>query len=170
MAASRPGNTACLFLVIDLSNYRLSKRQVKKIIEYRLSDDKIKLSNYRLSDIKKIIGCPPLVTSKYRAAKWHQVGITAFTLRLIAHLDKMLNKEGPIIKFNILFNPASPEQMEEISDASRGPAWPGVKILEGHAPPFSPGHHKEGGDAQTIQCCAQTCALSHPKISRHNLS
>jgi hypothetical protein len=51
------------FLVIDLSNYRLSKRQIKKIIEYRLSDNEIKLSNYRLSDIKKIIGCPPLMAS-----------------------------------------------------------------------------------------------------------
>jgi hypothetical protein len=67
---------------------------------------------------------------------WQKIGITKFSLRLVAYLDKLSNKNGPKIKFNLLFFPAGREEMEEISDAVQGPAWPGVKILEGHAALF----------------------------------
>jgi hypothetical protein len=70
------------------------------------------------------------------AAEWPQIGITPFSLRLVTYLDKTSNKNGPRIKFNLLFYPATREQMEEIADAVQGPAWPGVKILEGHAALF----------------------------------
>jgi hypothetical protein len=68
--------------------------------------------------------------------EWQQIGITPFSLRLIAYLDKLSNKNGPKVKFNLLFFPASREQMDELADAVQGPAWPGVKILEGHAALF----------------------------------
>jgi hypothetical protein len=65
--------------------------------------------------------------------EWGQLGITPFSLRLIAYLDKLSNKYEQRIKFNLLFFPAKKEEMEEISDLASGAAWPGVKILEGHA-------------------------------------
>jgi hypothetical protein len=68
--------------------------------------------------------------------QWPQIGISQFSLRLVTYMDKLSNKNGPKIKFNLLFFPASREQMEEIADAVQGPAWPGVKILEGHAALF----------------------------------
>jgi hypothetical protein len=71
-----------------------------------------------------------------RQDSWQQVGITPFSLRLVAYLDKLSNKHEPRIKYNLLFYPASKEQMEEMSDAVQGAAWPGVKILEGHAALF----------------------------------
>jgi hypothetical protein len=67
---------------------------------------------------------------------WQQVGITPFSLRLVAYLDKLSNKHEPRIKYNLLFFPASKEQMGEISNAVQGAAWPGFKILEGHATLF----------------------------------
>jgi hypothetical protein len=67
---------------------------------------------------------------------WQQAGITPFTLRLVAYLDKLSNKNEPKIQFNLLFFPASKSQMEELSDAVQGPAWPGIKIHEGHAELF----------------------------------
>jgi hypothetical protein len=68
--------------------------------------------------------------------EWQQIGITPFTLRLVAYLDKLSNKHEPRVKYNLLFFPASKEEMEELSDAVQGAAWPGVKILEGHAQLF----------------------------------
>jgi hypothetical protein len=65
--------------------------------------------------------------------EWSRIGITPFSLRLIAYLDKLSNKYEPRIKFNLLFFPATKEEMDEVSDLAVGAAWPGVKILEGHA-------------------------------------
>jgi hypothetical protein len=56
-------------------------------------------------------------------AEWQQSGITPFSLRLIAYLDKLSNKHDPRIKFNLLFFLATREQMEEIADAVQGPAY-----------------------------------------------
>jgi hypothetical protein len=69
-------------------------------------------------------------------AEWARLGIKPFSIRLVAYLDKTSNKVGPKIKFTLLFFPATKEEMEELSDAVRGPAWPGVKILEGNADLF----------------------------------
>jgi hypothetical protein len=68
--------------------------------------------------------------------EWARIGITPFSLRLIAHLDKTSNKTEPKVKFTLLFFPAQKDDMEEMSDAAQGPAWPGVKILEGNAALF----------------------------------
>jgi hypothetical protein len=73
---------------------------------------------------------------RVQEASWQQVGITPFSLRLVAYLDRLSNKQEPRIKYNLLFFPASREQLLEISDAAQGAAWPGVKILEGHAALF----------------------------------
>jgi hypothetical protein len=70
------------------------------------------------------------------AEEWPQIGITQFSLRLVAYMDKLSNKNSPKVNFNLLFYPASREQMEEIADMVQGPAWPGVKILEGHTALF----------------------------------
>jgi hypothetical protein len=70
------------------------------------------------------------------AADWQKFGMKPFSVRLIAYLDKTSNKSEPRIKFTLLFFPAIKEQMEERSDAVRGPAWPGIKILEGNAELF----------------------------------
>jgi hypothetical protein len=69
-------------------------------------------------------------------ADWPKLGIKPYTVRLVAYLDKMCNKSEPKIKFTLLFFPDKKQHMEEISDAVRGPAWPGVKILEGNAELF----------------------------------
>jgi hypothetical protein len=69
-------------------------------------------------------------------ADWPRLGIKPFTLRLVTYLDKQSNKGGPRIKFTLLFYPATKEQLEEEGDAVQGPAWPGVKILEGQAELF----------------------------------
>jgi hypothetical protein len=70
------------------------------------------------------------------AAEWARLGMKPFSLRLIAYLDKTSNKSEPKIKFTLLFFPATKGEMEELSDAVRGPAWPGIKILEGNAELF----------------------------------
>jgi hypothetical protein len=66
-------------------------------------------------------------------ADWPKLGIKPFTVRLVAYLDKMCNKSDPKIKFTLLFFPDKKKHME---DAVRGPAWPGIKILEGNAELF----------------------------------
>jgi hypothetical protein len=65
--------------------------------------------------------------------EWNRIGIKPFSLRLIAYIDKTSNKTGPKVKFTLLFFPASKEDMEDLSDAAQGTAWPGVKVLEGNA-------------------------------------
>jgi hypothetical protein len=69
-------------------------------------------------------------------ADWAKLGIKEFSVRLVAYLDRQSNKSEPKVKFTLLFFPSTKEKMEEISDAVRGPAWPGVKILEGNADLF----------------------------------
>jgi hypothetical protein len=65
--------------------------------------------------------------------EWARIGIQKFSLRLVAHIDKTSNKTEPKIKYTVLFFPALKEDMEELSDAAQGTAWPGLKILEGNA-------------------------------------
>jgi hypothetical protein len=69
-------------------------------------------------------------------AEWPRLGVKPFSLRLVTYLDKTSNKSGPRIKFTLLFYPETQEEMEERADVAQGPAWPGVKILEGQAELF----------------------------------
>jgi hypothetical protein len=64
---------------------------------------------------------------------WPKFGIKQFVMRLIAYLDKQSNKTGPKIKFTLLFFPETVDEMAKIGDEVQGPAWPGVKVLEGQA-------------------------------------
>jgi hypothetical protein len=65
--------------------------------------------------------------------EWPRLGVKQFSLRLIAYLDKTSNRTEPKIKYTVLFFPAQKDDMDELSDAVQGPAWPGVKVLEGNA-------------------------------------
>jgi hypothetical protein len=67
------------------------------------------------------------------AAEWPRYGIKQFVLRLIAYLDKSSNRGNPKIKFTLLFFPESVDNMKTMGDEVQGPAWPGIKILEGQA-------------------------------------
>jgi len=65
---------------------------------------------------------------------WKDHGIGDCTLRIVAALDRSSNsRTGPVFKFTTLFFPHSVEQLDELSDNSQGPGWPGIKILEGKA-------------------------------------
>jgi hypothetical protein len=68
-----------------------------------------------------------------QAAEWPKFGIKSFAMRLIAYLDKQSNRSGPKIKFTVLFFPETVEDMMKIGDEVQGPAWPGIKVLEGQA-------------------------------------
>jgi hypothetical protein len=67
------------------------------------------------------------------AADWQRYGIKPFVIRLVAYLDKNSNKAGPRIKYTLLFFPESVDEMLKIGDEVQGPAWPGIKVLEGQA-------------------------------------
>jgi hypothetical protein len=67
------------------------------------------------------------------AAEWPRYGIKQFVLRLIAYLDKTSNRTGPKIKFTLLFFPEPVDEMLKMGDEVQGPAWPGIKVLEGNA-------------------------------------
>jgi hypothetical protein len=66
-------------------------------------------------------------------ADWPRYGIKTFVMRLVAYLDKMSNKTGPKIKYTLLFYPETVDEMLKIGDEVQGPAWPGIKVLEGQA-------------------------------------
>jgi hypothetical protein len=66
-------------------------------------------------------------------ADWKRLGVKQFVLRLVAYLDKQSNKSGPKVKFTLLFFPETVDEMRKIGDEVQGPAWPGVKVLEGNA-------------------------------------
>jgi len=70
-------------------------------------------------------------------ADWETSNVGDFTLRLIAHLDKMSNKYvSPRIKFTVMASPGSADQLAAMTDRSHHVAWPGIKILEGQAQIF----------------------------------
>jgi hypothetical protein len=76
---------------------------------------------------------------------WPKFGIKQYVLRLVAYLDKQSNKSGPKMKFTLLFFPESVEEMRKIGDEVQGPAWPGIKILEGQAELFPMAPEKSWG-------------------------
>jgi hypothetical protein len=76
---------------------------------------------------------------------WPKYGIKPFVMRLIAYLDKQSNKSGPKVKFTLLFFPETVDEMAKIGDEVQGPAWPGVKVLEGQADFFPMAPEKAWG-------------------------
>ena len=72
-------------------------------------------------------------------ADWADIGITPSCFRVLLYLDKSSNSRGgPVWRFVVLFFPNSVEQLMEMSPDAKGPAWPGIKVLEGHADMFPP--------------------------------
>ena len=63
--------------------------------------------------------------------EYSEIGVGAFSLRLVRHLAKATIKTGVTLAFNILIFPGSPEEIGEISELTRYPSWPGLKIADG---------------------------------------
>ena len=64
--------------------------------------------------------------------EWERNGVGKFCVRLLAHLGKTSNgAAGPHIKFTLLMHPLDVDNLLEVSAAAQGPAWPGIKALEG---------------------------------------
>jgi hypothetical protein len=58
----------------------------------------------------------------------NKVGETC--MRAIVHLDKDSNASGPKPKATILLFPKSAEEMTQLSDSTKSPAWPGIRIIQ----------------------------------------
>ena len=85
--------------------------------------------------------CVKMVCSKedrvILPADWATHGITASCFRVILYLDKTSNTRcGPTWRYVVLFFPSTIEQLMEMSADAKGPAWPGIKVLEGQAGMF----------------------------------
>ena len=82
--------------------------------------------------------CVKIVCSKedrvILPADWATHGISASCFRVLLYLDKSSNSRcGPVWRFVVLFFPSSIDQLMEMSPDAKGPAWPGIKVLEGQA-------------------------------------
>lgn len=65
------------------------------------------------------------------ATDWEANGIGETSMRAIAHLDKTSNgPQGPRIKTTILIFPRSTEELNQLSNGTQSPAWPGIRILQ----------------------------------------
>jgi len=79
-------------------------------------------------------------------ADWAENNVGEFTLRVVAHLDKTSNKcANPRIKFTVLANPGSADQLANMSERTQHVAWPGIKILEGQVQLFPLGTETQWG-------------------------
>ncbi len=68
-------------------------------------------------------------------ADYSEHGIKQFSLRLTACLSKNSStKNGVIVKYTILLYPSSMEEMLARYEMAQSPAWPGLRIAEGHVP------------------------------------
>jgi hypothetical protein len=81
-----------------------------------------------------------------------QAGHKALLLEAGGYLDKIYNRGEPKINFTLLFFPTTKEQIEE-----HGPAWSGVKTLQGNVNMFP--RAPEGGWGQ----CCQRAEISAAK-------
>jgi len=72
-------------------------------------------------------------------ADWESAGVGPFALRAFTHVDKTSNKSDDLrIKFTVLAFPDCSEALEQLSERTQHPTWPGIKILEGSARFFRP--------------------------------
>jgi hypothetical protein len=63
--------------------------------------------------------------------EWQNKGVGETSIRAVCHLDKTSNgRLGPRIKTTILIFPRSVEEMNQLSDATQSPAWPGIRVVE----------------------------------------
>jgi hypothetical protein len=64
-------------------------------------------------------------------SEWKDKGVGETALRAVCHLDKTSNgRLGPRIKVTTLIFPRSVDEMDQLSDATQSPAWPGIRVLE----------------------------------------
>jgi hypothetical protein len=73
---------------------------------------------------------------KIRAGEEHRHNIGKLCFRLFCHLDKTSNArqgQGPHWKLTTLAFPHAVEELEEETQLTMHPSWPGIKILEGKA-------------------------------------
>jgi len=62
-------------------------------------------------------------------------GFRGFALRLLCRLSKRSSvKEGVVITYTVILYPMWKEQLLEKYELAQNPAWPGLKVLEGHFP------------------------------------
>jgi len=70
-------------------------------------------------------------------ADWTANNVGEFTLRVVAHIDKLSNRNtSPRVKFTVLASPGSADQLAALSERTHHVSWPGIKILEGQAQLF----------------------------------
>ena len=64
-------------------------------------------------------------------------GLGDFCLRALTHLSRSSNGAGgPAMKFTVLAHHMGAYSLTELSEATQGPSWPGIKILEGQCQLF----------------------------------
>ena len=64
-------------------------------------------------------------------------GLGDFCLRALTHLSRSSNgSSGPAVKFTVLAHHMGADSLTELSEATQGPSWPGIKILEGQCQLF----------------------------------
>ena len=64
-------------------------------------------------------------------------GLGDFCLRTLTHLSWSSNGAGgPAMKFRVLVHHMGADSLTELSEATQGPSWPGIKILEGQCQMF----------------------------------
>jgi hypothetical protein len=64
-------------------------------------------------------------------SEWKDKGVGETAIRAVCHLDKTSNgRLGPRIKVTTLIFPRSVDDMNQLSDATQSPAWPGIRVLE----------------------------------------
>ena len=77
------------------------------------------------------------ITSSGRAAQvvledeYASLGIGKFCLRLVCHISKATVKNGVLLGYSVLVFPGSAEDIGELSELTRSPSWPGLKLAEG---------------------------------------
>ena len=89
-------------------------------------------------------------------------GLGDFCLRTLVHLSRSSNGAGgPAMKFTVLAHHLGADNLAELSEATQGPSWPGIKILEGQCQMFPAAPAGTWGapflPLLDVQCRASTC-------------
>jgi hypothetical protein len=58
-------------------------------------------------------------------------GIGGFCLRLVCHISKAAKKTGVTLGYTVLIFPGTAEEVQDVSDLTKSPSWPGMRVAEG---------------------------------------
>jgi hypothetical protein len=84
--------------------------------------------------------------------EWQDKGVCETSIRAVCHLNKTSNgRLGPHIKTTILIFPHSVEELNQLSDATQSPAWPGIRVVESTS---SSRESRSGGNRYARCSCA----------------